>query len=358
MYDNILETIKSYITEENTDYAILLDGDWGTGKTHFVKNILLSAINKIDFDDSNKFDYVYISAAGINNIEQFINDIYYSITIKKLSNSNDMYNKLYKKLYNNRKIIKSITSIMPEGEKLCQIISDISGVVIKELTFLDIVIIIDDIERISNYLEIDDFLYRIFDNFLPKGIKILFVGNENEIHSNSNDKKSNYYRIKEKVIKHTINIYDIDKNIFVQIINNIFEEIEKEKYKNGKYNFYAYSTINTHKAGLIDIFLKKKCFNIRVFLSYLDLSKKLFDINELKNNYNSFEKILLKLLSILIEIRTNDEDGVNKIHENDKDEEKELFKEIKNYIKTGHLEEKKIIDYYKENIINNYNYLL
>lgn len=63
----------------------------------------------------------------------------------------------------------------------------------------------------------------------------------------------------------------------------------------------------------------------------------------------------MKLLSILIEIRTNDEDGVNKIHENDKDEEKELFKEIRNYIKTGNLEKENIINYYKENIRNDYN---
>ena len=346
MYDSILETIKSYITEENTDYAILLDGDWGTGKTHFVKNILLPIINKIDFNDNSKFDYIYISAAGINNIEQFINDIYYSIIIKKLSSSNNMYSKLYKNLYNNRKIVKSITNIMPEGEKLCQMISDISGVVVKELTFLDIIIIIDDIERISNYLEIDDFLYRIFDNFLPKGIKILFVGNENEIHSN-NEKKSNYIRIKEKVIRHTINIYDIDKDIFGQIINDIFEEIKKGKYKDGKYDFYNYSKIEAHKAVVINIFIEEKCFNIRIFLSYLDLSKKLFDIKELQKDDYSFEKILLKLLSILIEIRTNDENKVNEIHENDKEKEKKLFEEIRDYIKTGHLN--------KENIRNNYN---
>lgn len=346
MYDNILEAIKSYITEENTDYAILLDGDWGTGKTHFVKNILLPIINKIDFDDNSKFDYIYISAAGINNIEQFINDIYYSIINKKLSSSNNMYSKLYKNLYNNRKIVKSITNIMPEGEKLCQMISDISGVVVKELTFLDIIIIIDDIERISNYLEIDDFLYRIFDNFLPKGIKILFVGNENEIHSN-NEKKSNYIRIKEKVIRHTINIYDIDRNVFGQIINNIFEEIEGGKYKDGKYDFYNYSKIEAHKAVVINIFIEEKCFNIRIFLSYLDLSKKLFDIKELQKDDYSFEKILLKLLSILIEIRTNDENKVNEIHENDKEKEKKLFEEIRDYIKTGHLN--------KENIRNNYN---
>lgn len=352
MYGSILETIKSYINEENTDYAILLDGDWGTGKTHFVKNILLPIINKIDFDDNSKFDYIYISAAGINNIEQFINDIYYSIIIKKLSSSNNMYSKLYKNLYNNRKIVKSITNIMPEGEKLCQMISDISGVVVKELTFLDIIIIIDDIERISNYLEIDDFLYRIFDNFLPKGIKILFVGNENEIHSN-NEKKSNYIRIKEKVIRHTINIYDIDRNVFGQIINNIFEEIEVGKYKDGKYDFYNYSKIEAHKAVVINIFIEEKCFNIRIFLSYLDLSKKLFDIKELQKDDYSFEKILLKLLSILIEIRTNDENKVNEIHENDND--KELFEEIRDYIKTGHLNKENIINYYKENIRNNYN---
>ena len=354
MYDNILEAIKSYITEENTDYAILLDGDWGTGKTHFVKNILLPIINKIDFNDNSKFDYIYISAAGINNIEQFINDIYYSIIIKKLSSSNNMYSKLYKNLYNNRKIVKSITNIMPEGEKLCQMISDISGVVVKELTFLDIIIIIDDIERISNYLEIDDFLYRIFDNFLPKGIKILFVGNENEIHSN-NEKKSNYIRIKEKVIRHTIHIYGIDISIFESIIKDIFKKIENEEYKNNKYKFYKKYLFPSHIDEVIKTFSVKKCFNIRIFLSYLDLSKKLFDIKELQKDDYSFEKILLKLLSILIEIRTNDENKVNEIHENDKEKEKKLFEEIRDYIKTGHLNKENIINYYKENIRNNYN---
>lgn len=53
------------------------------------------------------------------------------------------------------------------------------------------------------------------------------------------------------------------------------------------------------------------------------------------------KKILLKLLSILIEIRTNDENKVNKIHDNDND--KELFKEIRYYIKTWDLNKENII---------------
>lgn len=60
----------------------------------------------------------------------------------------------------------------------------------------------------------------------------------------------------------------------------------------------------------------------------------------------------MKLLSILIEIRTNSDDEINKIHKNDKDEDKKLFEEIRNYIKTGHLNKKNIINYYKENMRN------
>lgn len=69
----------------------------------------------------------------------------------------------------------------------------------------------------------------------------------------------------------------------------------------------------------------------------------MFDIDELQNNYNSFEIILLKLLSILIEIRINDENKVNEIHENDKEKEKKLFEEIRDYIKTVDLNNKENI---------------
>lgn len=113
--------------------------------------------------------------------------------------------------------------------------------------------------------------------------------------------------------------------------------------------------LDSHIDKLVNIFFDKNCFNIRIFLTYLDLSKILFDIKELKEDNKLFEKILLKLLSILIEIRTNNENKVNKIHENDNDKDKKLFEEIRDYIKTGRLNKENIINYYKENIRNDYN---
>lgn len=356
MYDNILEAIKSYITEKNTDYAILLDGDWGTGKTFFIENIL----KKDDLSKNNQI--IYMSAAGINNVDSFIKNVYLRIALEK-SPLDKKYIEPYKPII---KIINFISNTLSDinisifglsiNVRIANpILKSLNDFIIKKKSnFSSILFIIDDIE---------EFLYKIHDIFILKGLKVLFVGNEKEINNNKekdesgNSKKeqSKYFKIKEKVIRHTIHIYGIDSFTFKSIIEDIFEKIKNDNYKNNKYEFYKRFIFASHIDELIKTFFDKNCFNIRVFLSYLDLSKKLFEINELQKNYNSFEKILLKLLSILIEIRilNDNEEKINELHKDDED--KNLFKEIKDYIKTGHLNKENIINYYKENIRNDYN---
>lgn len=180
LYENIIKSIRNYIDKKETDYAILLDGVWGTGKTFFIKNIFLKEYKN---NTKKEFNYIYMSAAGINDIEQFINDIYYSLTIKKLSDKNDAY----ANIYNNKNIIKSIFNLIPLnlipviGDNIKQSITDISASIIKEtINFSDMVIIIDDIERISDTINIEDFLYKIYDTFILKYLKVIFVCNEKE----------------------------------------------------------------------------------------------------------------------------------------------------------------------------------
>lgn len=34
----IIEVLEEYINNPKKQYAILIDGEWGCGKTHFIKN--------------------------------------------------------------------------------------------------------------------------------------------------------------------------------------------------------------------------------------------------------------------------------------------------------------------------------
>lgn len=42
----IISGIKVYINEYCSDYAVMLNGSWGSGKTYFVKNELIPVLEE------------------------------------------------------------------------------------------------------------------------------------------------------------------------------------------------------------------------------------------------------------------------------------------------------------------------
>ena len=42
----IKEEILRYIKDQTYNYAVLIDGEWGSGKTYFVKKIIVPSINE------------------------------------------------------------------------------------------------------------------------------------------------------------------------------------------------------------------------------------------------------------------------------------------------------------------------
>ena len=352
LYENIIKSITNYVNKKDSDYAILLDGVWGTGKTFFIKNIFPKEYQN---DTKKELNYIYISAAGINDIEQFINDIYYSLTIKKLSYTNAAY----ANIYNNKNIIKSLFNLIPIiGNNIKQSIYDISEHIVKEaINFSDIVIIIDDIERISDSINIEDILYKIYELFILQGLKVIFVCNEKEIYSNNSEKKSNYFRIKEKVIRHTINFYRLDNSMFGEIIKSIIKDNEKYYY------YKNFINNDNHIEKLINIFIVMNHLNIRTFLTYLDLSNQIFNINEIQKDNDFIENLLYKLALIIIGIVNGNEDMLDEYYINNNYEKYSeyvnkinkleifiypttIYIDIKNYIKTGYLETLNIIENY------------
>ena len=72
----IEQVVSRYLREKDTDYAIMINGEWGCGKTYYVRHNLSDCINSIPYQindndrDTKKYSAVYVSLYGLSNIEE------------------------------------------------------------------------------------------------------------------------------------------------------------------------------------------------------------------------------------------------------------------------------------------------
>lgn len=361
MHDKIKKVIEDYLSKNNIDYGLLINGDWGCGKTYFINEYFLSNNNKV-IVNNNEINCVYISLSGISDIDKLLNEIYIKIA---LINSNiKIYNYISKTVNFISDIGAQINTIgIDKYSKLAKnIVKSIDKFIFKKHNkYNDTLLILDDLERLS-YGKIEDFLYRIHNLFILNWLKTLFIANEKEI------KDVNYLKIKEKVIRHTISFYELDNKTFREITKNIIL-----KY----YDNISDDLFDSFANNLIYIFIYRNCLNLRIFLTYLDLMIgiiNIFDSNELKNNFFIYN-LLLEFSFILIEIKYSNYDKLlycydvnllTKLYTNKETnqeifdyinnlngmgitfhKEKIFFNTIINYIQTGYLDTNAILNYYK-----------
>ncbi|TVL83400.1 P-loop NTPase fold protein [Brachyspira hyodysenteriae] len=361
MHDKIKKVIEDYLYKNNIDYGLLINGDWGCGKTYFINEYFLSNNNKI-IVNNNEINCVYISLSGISDIDKLLNEIYIKIAL--INNNIKIYNYISKTVNFITDIGTQINTIgIDKYSKLAKnIVKSVDKFIFKKHNKYDnTLLILDDLERLS-YTKIEDFLYRIHNLFILNGLKTLFIANEKEI------KDANYLKIKEKVIRHTISFYELDNKTFKEITKNIIL-----KY----YNKISDDLFDLFVNNLIYIFIYRNCLNLRIFLTYLDFMIdiiNIFDSNELKNNFFIYN-LLLEFSFILIEIKYSNYDKLlywydvnllSELYANKETNqeifdyinnlnnmgitfhrEKIFFNTITNYIKTGYLDTNVILDYYK-----------
>ncbi|ADK31414.1 KAP NTPase P-loop domain-containing protein [Brachyspira pilosicoli] len=386
MHDKIENVIKNYINTKYTEYAILINGEWGAGKTYFVNNF----IDNLKESYNDKLKPIYCSLAGIDDIDKFLEEIFIQAIILNYTNSS--IGNIGKLTYKNLPIvIKSIKLFpVPLINKFSDLAKEFPTLINNIMnenaaSFENIVVFIDDVERLSNKIQFEDALYRIYEYLMLKKIKVIFVCNEKKLYERENNNKS-YAAIKEKIIRHTINFYKIDSNSFLEKILDIFNNIKSSRtnpdYKNyTKYNLYTnYFNEDDHIKKIANIFIDRKHLNLRTFFAYLDMSKEIFDIEELKNNNDILEGALLTLALTLIECNNGNKENFKKFIDNIENdildyidnkqnyelEEYEKYKkdinelnynfyfinnnsiqDIFNYVDTGYLSTEKIVSYVK-----------
>ncbi len=77
--EDLVESILDYVRSDYTDYAVMLNGEWGSGKTHFWNNKIKKKIESMQLN-GKRYTTIYMSLYGISNLEEISKKIFMETT--------------------------------------------------------------------------------------------------------------------------------------------------------------------------------------------------------------------------------------------------------------------------------------
>ena len=353
MNEHITDYLNYYVELENPQYAVMLIGNWGCGKTFFIKNQITEWTEPNSESDNISLKPIYISLNGISTTHS-INEKIRS-EISPFLYSKGM--KVAKKVLNG--LLKTTVKIdmnFDEDDKNDGSFSfNVDSLGLLDSSNKEIkgkrILIFDDIERCK--IETDE-IFGYINNFVEhSSCKVILLSDEKKIKDKYEKSKLeldvNYKDFKEKLIGQTFEVKsDIESaiNFFIEDTKNLNENSE----------------LILHNEMIIDLFNSSKLENLRVLKqALLDFSRIIKNIDsKLKNheNYNDFIKSFLTYFIIIYaEHKTgNDEiknfQGLMFVGEEAKEKKKQVegkYQEILNkyniYHSTYTFSIHKILDY-------------
>lgn len=337
----IIEGISNYL-EMKTTGALMITGHWGCGKTYFIKNEVIPYTQKVL---GKKL--IMVSLFGINDLSEIPERVLYAYW--------DAYGK-DKTGFNLGRVADVIAKMADSIPKLKEYV-DIDkmlgrGQGIYKLIPNDVIICLDDLERVVDSIDINNVLGVINELVENLEYKVIVIANEGFI-------KNNELIFKEKVVEKTL--------VFIPNIINIYQGIVLS-YKDERFTSYmleiAVKLIDSKNALYIKSeSYRKHVSNIRILkfaiehfycvFSYYEKHKDITSENIVSklNNYWAF------ILAISIEYKLNnisyeDDKTLSKYVHNalakfdfDESEEDISFEdEIENTISKEEQEQKENID--------------
>ena len=345
--DDLVESILDYIRSDYTDYAIMINGEWGSGKTYFWNHKIRNKIESMTVN-GKKLTTIYMSLYGISNLEEISKKIFIETTqlmdknLKRYMNSNGQ-------------------TVIPEYAKTGLDMANFFGVTqngdkIDYENFFstdDKVLCFDDLERAN--VDVIDILGYI-NNFVEHDhIKTIIICNEKELATklkssnlemktfiatylldkedkllttdkpmvekiedtieNVFDKANDYERIKEKLIGETFE-YAPE---FTYIINGLLI-----RYENNR-DLIRFLRENTNL--IVSTFIKSGTRNLRILKHALNDFKKIFDmVNKSYPNTNNriLQTMLIFTIAVSFEIKAGKVTKDKFVNINDNEEYKSL----------------------------------
>jgi hypothetical protein len=180
--DEIVDVLINYIDEELYNYAVMIDGEWGCGKTYFIRENLQDKLEKHEKereekDRENKARrVVYVSLYGVKSLEevskQMLMESYLAKTGKAkgiLKKSAEAAGTMLPIIFD---IIKPAVGVEMDSENISKAIGGF-------LSVKDSILIFDDLERCD--CPVNEVLGYINTFVEHDGMKVIIVANQKEI---------------------------------------------------------------------------------------------------------------------------------------------------------------------------------
>lgn len=260
--NHIKKVISNYLEKENTEYAILLNGVWGSGKTFFWKKEIEKEC------EIKEFKPIYVSLNGVNSIAEIDQKLLLSFTPFISEN---------KHLKAIGKVAINTTNILTKFFLKNELKDVFNGVdLTKSLDMSKYILCFDDLERCK--IDIVEILGYINDYVEHSYQKVILLADETKI-----SKETEYSTIKEKLIRLTLT-YEVKLD---EIIPQLFS----------KYHSDFFRFLETNQEQIIRLFENFEQKNLRVILFYLEILESLYSIfnslsNEIQNEIIFFATII------------------------------------------------------------------
>lgn len=175
----ITKEILRYLKDQSYNYAVLIDGEWGSGKTYFVNNTLIPLISEQEGQSSIERSIKYISLYGCKCIEDVQENIAWSFAENARAKIQDKANwgktgetVSGNMLLSSKKIGNAILKKFLPETSLFEIASD-------WLNLGSFIFVFDDLERCDCSLnEVFGFLNELVEH---ENTKVIIIANEAEL---------------------------------------------------------------------------------------------------------------------------------------------------------------------------------
>lgn len=264
--NDIVKEVRDYLMDDLDNYAIMINGGWGSGKTYLYENYLRNAINQLEVGKNEGKSAIYISLYGMKTIEELANELFANyIMFSKLHAQKKSKKDLEKAGTVISMITKSVTINVPfVGFDVKKLVEETKGLIeIKNL-----VVCLDDFERCE--IPINTLLGYINSLVEHQQCKVIILADESNIgkinaNINLEAKYATLLTGNRKIVFEEKNIKD------GKVLDNEKSELTISQLK--KYNEKLYSDNYLYRDIKEKVVRRTYLYRPDIFEVLLDISK-------------------------------------------------------------------------------------